>query len=703
MKKISLTFTMFILLLLVFIPKDASAASSTISVKLSNYVGNKTNFNISSSGLYKVTGTNVSSIARYDGKNRYEVANNIASAGWKNPSTIVIVNRDAFADAISATPLAYKLNAPILYTNAERLTKTTEKQINKMNPDNILIIGGTTSVSSATEKTLKKYGKIKRISGKSRYAVSQNIAKEMGNYSQAIVATGSIFTDSASVTPYAARNGYPILLTKKDSLPTYKLPSKVIIVGGEKSVSKKVESQIKKTSTVKRIGGANRYEVSANIVTELNMNANKLYLANGSIFTDAITFSLLAAKNNSPMVLVKDNSLTSPVTSVVKKQGTYSFQLSGGTKSISASLQTKLSNEFYLKNNKDYQLNVSNGKISIKGIKTFGSSVRVVPEKYSTKNVIRVAGKAYLGKMNFAVESGYIRPTNENIPFEDYLKGVVPNEMPASWHVEALKAQAVAARTYSVNSIGKVVPDTTAFQVYGGYSWYTNSTKAVDATKGKVLKYNNKLISATYYSSNGGYTEASEEVWSSAFPYLVAKTDTKDPVNAWTLKLSKTQLSKSLSTAEPASWWSKTTESNVSQLKGLKNWILKNKETSASDIKIATISSLSFSGKTKGQRAKTASMKISYHLKNKTGSYSMNKSATLSFKMTEFRLILGATNLKSTYASVKNNTNDFTISGKGYGHGVGMSQYGAKKRAESGSSYSSILSFYYPGAKLTTN
>ncbi|MFP3514234.1 amidase, partial [Peribacillus sp. SIMBA_075] len=81
----------------------------------------------------------------------------------------------------------------------------------------------------------------------------------------------------------------PILLTKKDSLPTYKLPSKVIIVGGEKSVSKKVESQIKKTSTVKRIGGANRYEVSANIVTELNMNANKLYLANGSIFTDAIT------------------------------------------------------------------------------------------------------------------------------------------------------------------------------------------------------------------------------------------------------------------------------------------------------------------------------------------------------------------------------------------------------------------------------
>lgn len=104
----------------------------------------------------------------------------------------------------------------------------------------------------------------------------------------------------------------------------------------------------------------------------------------------------------------------------------------------------------------------------MKGIKTFGASLRVVPEKYSTQNVIKIAGKDYLGKVNFAIESGYIRPTNEQIPFEDYLKGVIPNEMPASWHVEALKAQAVAARTYSLNSTGKTVPDTTAFQVYGG-------------------------------------------------------------------------------------------------------------------------------------------------------------------------------------------------------------------------------------------
>lgn len=681
-------------------PMQMFASSSVISVKLSNYVGNQKSLSLSTTGAYKVVGNNVSTVQRYAGKTLYDTANLIASNAWKKPATIVVVNKDAFSDAISVAPLAYKLNAPILYTEKSVLTKATESQIKKMNPDNILIIGGTSVISTKTETALKKYGKIKRISGATRYDVSKNIAKEMGTYSQAIVVTGRVFADGAAIAPYAARNGYPILLTPKSKLPNYSLPKKVMIIGGENAVGKSVEKQIKKTSSVTRIDGMTRYDVAANIVKKLNMGAKKIYLARGSSFSDAIPLSLIAAKNNSPMVLIKKDDITTPVKNILKEKGTYSFHIAGGKGAVTEKVQKKLANEFYLQTNAPYQLNISNGKISLKGIKTY-NTVRVVPEKYSTKNILQIAGKPYLGNVNFAIESGYIRPTLENIPFEDYLKGVVPNEMPASWHVEALKAQAVAARTYSVKSIGKVVPDTTAFQVYGGYNWYTNSTKAVDATKGKVLKYNNQLISATYYSSNGGYTEASEEVWANALPYLVAKKDTKDPVNAWTLKLSKKQLGTTLTASTAASQWSKAKETNAADLAGLKSWLLKNKETAASDMKIASISSLAFSGKTKGQRAKTVSIKLTYHLKNKTGTYALNKSTTASMKMTEFRSIMGATKVKSTFASVKNNTNDFTISGKGYGHGIGMSQYGAKARAESGNSYSSILSFYYPGTKLT--
>ena len=700
MKKTGITLIVLMTLTLLIAPFQSAMASSTISVKLSNYIGNKNSMDFSTTGEYKLSGSDVAVTKRYDGKNRYEVANSIASAGWKNPSTVVIVSRDAFDHAISVSPLAYKLGAPILYTNIEKLTKTTENQLKKMNPDNILIVGNTKSISTAAEKSIKKYGKVRRISGKDKFEISQKIAKEMGNYKQAIVVGGNSFMNGIAIASYASRKGYPILLTKKDSIPSYKMPSKVIIIGSTKSTGQKVENQIKKTSQVTRISGANRYELSVNIIKKLNINADKVYLAKASSYIYAMPLSQLAAKSNSTVVYVKPDSVTASLKALLKEKGTYAYHLAGSTSAITDSLKNSLAKQVYLKKNQNYQLNISNGKISLKGIKTY-NTLRVVPEKYSTKNVLQIAGKPYLGNVNFAIESGYIRPTNENIPFEDYLKGVVPNEMPASWHVEALKAQAVAARTYSVKSIGKVVPDTTAFQVYGGYNWYTNSTKAVDATKGKVLKYNNQLISATYYSSNGGYTEASEEVWGNALPYLVAKKDTKDPVNAWTLKLSKKQLGTTLTASKAASEWSKAKEANAADLAGLKSWLLKNKETAASDMRIASISSLTFSGKTKGQRAKTVSIKLNYHLKNKTGTYTVNKSTTASMKMTEFRTVMGATKVKSTFASVTNNTNDFTISGKGYGHGIGMSQYGAKARAESGNSYSSILSFYYPGTKLT--
>ncbi|MCY7537953.1 SpoIID/LytB domain-containing protein [Bacillus pumilus] len=700
MKKTGVTLIVLMTMTLLIAPFQSAMASSTISVKLSNYIGNKKTMDLSTAGEYKLSGSNVAVTKRYDGKNRYEVANSIASAGWKNPSTVVIVSRDAFDHAISVSPLAYKLGAPILYTNIEKLTKTTENQLKKMKPDNILIVGNSKSISTAAEKSIKKYGKVRRISGKDKFEISQKIAKEMGNYKQAVVVGGNSFMNGIAIASYASRKGYPILLTKKDSIPSYKLPSKVIIIGSTKSTGQKVENQIKKTSQVTRISGANRYELSVNIMKKLNINADKVYLAKASSYIYAMPLSQLAAKSNSTVVYVKPDSVTASLKKLLKEKGTYAYRLAGSTSAIKDSLKNSLAKQVYLKKNQNYQLNISNGKISLKGIKTY-NNVRVVPEKYSTKNILQIAGKPYLGSVNFAIESGYIRPTLENIPFEDYLKGVVPNEMPASWHVEALKAQAVAARTYSVKSIGKVVPDTTAFQVYGGYNWYTNSTKAVDATKGKVLKYNNQLISATYYSSNGGYTEASEEVWANALPYLVAKKDTKDPVNAWTLKLSKKQLGTTLTASTAASQWSKAKETNATDLAGLKSWLLKNKETAASDMKIASVSSLTFSGKTKGQRAKTVSIKLTYHLKNKTGTYAVNKSTTASMKMTEFRSIMGATKVKSTFASVKNNTNDFTISGKGYGHGIGMSQYGAKARAESGNSYSSILSFYYPGTKLT--
>ncbi|MGG0051321.1 SpoIID/LytB domain-containing protein [Bacillus atrophaeus] len=689
--------------LLLCIPAVSFAADSEISVKLTNYIGNKSSITLSPTGSYKVTGDNVSVTDRFAGASRYETATLAASSQWSNPNTVIIINRDVFIDALPVIPLAKKLDAPVLFTQPDTLTKTTEKQLAKFAPDNILVIGGAKSISKDVENKLKNYGAVKRISGKNRYVLSQNIAKQMGNYDKAIVVTGNVFQDALAIAPYAAANGYPILLTEKDKLPDYDLPKQVLIIGSSFSVSDNVENQIKKTSTVQRIPGSTRYELTANIINQLKLKADKVVMTNGTKYADVLVGASLAAKKNSQILYIKQDAVPAAAKTITKEKATYAYDFIGSTSSISANVENTLADEFYLADGTNYNLNISNGKLNLENIKTYGNSLRIKPETYSTSDRISLNGKEYLGTVNFSIESSkYIRPVNENIPFEDYLKGVVPNEMPASWSLEALKAQSVAARTYSITKAGSTVADTTAFQVYGGYSWNANSTKAVEQTKGKVLKYNGSLITAAYSSSNGGYTEASNEVWASSVPYLIAKKDTKDPQSTWTLTLSKQQLdTNSLDLNKPASWWSSTNETNSAQLAGIKNWIMKNKETSAASLKIKSIEDLSFSGTTQGQRPKTASLKVNYIVKNSTGSYDSYKSTTITVPVTELRTMIGASAFKSTYVTVKKDTSKYTISGKGYGHGIGMSQYGAKARAESGDSYSTILKFYYPGTTLT--
>ncbi|UGB28712.1 SpoIID/LytB domain-containing protein [Metabacillus sp. B2-18] len=115
----------------------------------------------------------------------------------------------------------------------------------------------------------------------------------------------------------------------------------------------------------------------------------------------------------------------------------------------------------------------------------FNDSLVLIPDVYDEEHVITVNDKKYLGAMEFIIEDGkYIRPVNQ-IPIEDYLKGVVPFEVYPSWKLETLKAQALAARTYTMTHMDKEMDDTIQFQVYGGYEWFEQASKAVDETKGE--------------------------------------------------------------------------------------------------------------------------------------------------------------------------------------------------------------------------
>lgn len=139
---------------------------------------------------------------------------------------------------------------------------------------------------------------------------------------------------------------------------------------------------------------------------------------------------------------------------------------------------------------------------------------------------VSTKGKWYRGNLVIKQNDDGLLIVND-VGIEDYLLGVVPAEMPASWEIEALKAQAVAARSYALANLGKRsffgfdLKDTAEDQVYNGASAEKErATRAVVETKGKVLVYRGKIISACYCASAGGKTRLGSEVWNKELPYV---------------------------------------------------------------------------------------------------------------------------------------------------------------------------------------
>ena len=247
------------------------------------------------------------------------------------------------------------------------------------------------------------------------------------------------------------------------------------------------------------------------------------------------------------------------------------------------------------------------------------------------------------------------------LELEEYIIGVVGSEMPASFHIEALKAQAVVARTYALNAIskGKTLTDNSSTQQYknnnelkemwkGSFDTYYKKIKnAVDSTKGEYLTYNGKYIDAVYHSTSNGKTEDAKNVWGNSIPYLVSVESSYDNLN-------------------PS--YEKTIEVSYTDFSDK----LKLEFNSDTVIKL--------NGITEGNRVSY----IQIGEKVLTG--------------VEFRNLLG---LRSADFDIEKKEGSLLITTYGYGHGVGMSQYGANGMAKNGSNYQQILFHYYNGVKLT--
>ena len=354
-----------------------------------------------------------------------------------------------------------------------------------------------------------------------------------------------------------------------------------------------------------------------------------------------------------------------------------------------------------LTSGKSYLLKYDNNKIKLVDGTTLlytANTVNLVPSKET--DYLSINNQNYLGSFQFVPESSkYVRPINE-VYLEDYLKGVVPSEMYASWNREALKTQAIAARTYALSYKSVTMDDTINYQVYGGYAWNPNSTAAVDETKGEVLKVNGRLISAVFSASNGGKTESNANVWgSSPVSYLKIKEDEFDAKTAWTLSVSKQQF-------VPADLsWTQMKEKDTTITSAIKTW-MSTHGYAGKEIKITAIPVLSLHTPTSGGRVSKGDITVEFFTKDKVaadGTYIPQK--PLEYKnvsASQIRAMVGIRTMKSYLVSkIVDSDQSITVSGLGDGHGVGLSQWGAQNRAEIGhQKYNEILAFYYDGASI---
>ena len=291
-------------------------------------------------------------IKRWAGANRQEVAANVANAFFADTDRVILVNNLAFADAISATNISQG-RYPILYTQADSLLSETRAALSKIQPKQVFIMGGTGSVSASVEAAvsgLLEGTKVIRIGGKDRFEVNAKAAAVnfASGVSNAVITTGMVYSDALTATPLAMVKNAPVLLVKGNELPPatkaylQKQPSpKLTILGGTGSVSSSVQRAMESVTgtTAERFGGANRYEVAANVAKTYFDSANIAMVASGEVFSDALVAAPLSQKLSAPILLVQKNNVSASIQSYMKQTPTISLlHVLGGEGTISASV-----------------------------------------------------------------------------------------------------------------------------------------------------------------------------------------------------------------------------------------------------------------------------------------------------------------------------------------------------------------------------
>ncbi|HPL54038.1 MAG TPA: SpoIID/LytB domain-containing protein [Bacillota bacterium] len=341
--------------------------------------------------------------------------------------------------------------------------------------------------------------------------------------------------------------------------------------------------------------------------------------------------------------------------------------------------------------------------------------IKVIPGEVPGKvSALKYKGKKYRGSMIMQSLAGSNVTLINELPLEQYLYSVVPSEMPSAWHPEALKAQAVASRNYTLATIGRHrdqgfdLCSTEHCQAYCGLEQEKESSaEAVNSTKGKVLICNGSIISAFYHSSSGGHTEDSENVWGTIIDYIRGVEDKYSlgsPHDNWTLELSRADIKEKLKQANidlgdildirilEVSNYGRVTKLEV---KGTKEAKVFEREKIRGILGNGTLKSIWYNLKTDADVFVRGSISGKSDKGRTSNMYVVSASGKAKVIGSSGRVSIKGMNSTKAYNSIPQL---YTFDGRGFGHGLGMSQYGAKGMAEAGNNYQKILEYYYKGA-----
>ncbi|MBR0221536.1 MAG: SpoIID/LytB domain-containing protein [Synergistaceae bacterium] len=395
-------------------------------------------------------------------------------------------------------------------------------------------------------------------------------------------------------------------------------------------------------------------------------------------------------------------------------------------------------------------LNISGSNVNVNG-RAFALPVRI-----TSSSLLKFNGRSYRGSFVVTQKAGLLNV----LDLELYLRGVLPAEVGAAWPMEALRAQAIISRTYvlrqSINNRankGYDVVDTDSDQVYKGADVETAKTnQAVASTAGEIVAYNKTLAFTPFHSDSGGYTASNADVWGKSFPYLQGVPEAveyKSPVSSWSVKISRSHIAKSI--AKIAGNLGSIIEVRVTETDaggraiGITVVGTKGRKTmKASQFRLAV-----------GPRLLKSTMLTPYATGSSNNNKNNNKSKAQVIKAPELSITQGQKLAQMTAAGVFTSTEmidmltnperenyyykiglerssggknlkpvpdvrpmpsfggmsggfsvaadgeDFIFYGKGWGHGVGLSQWGSQAMAQKGWTAEKILTHYYPGTNIT--